>query len=156
MLAQDDIQKLLPPVLRHRFESLGSFVSAVIREKEDRGAVPKKRRLASETKQDIALLVFIASLRTFLQEGTRAASTAAQETVRLGLTGFTIGKYDFTPENENTQRGALLAESLWARLEDDRLRNLLGSELSLAKLVEELYGIARNPKRLDRYVAPPK
>jgi hypothetical protein len=156
MAEQEDPQKFLPPALRHRFGSLGSFVSAVIREKEERGAVPKRRRLALEEKQDIALLVFVASLRRFLQEGAHAASAAAEEAVSLGLAGFKVGNYEFAPGNENTRRGAVLADSLWARIDDNSLRNLLDSELSLTKLVEELYSIARDPKRLDRYITPPR
>ena len=152
MIAIAELRKQLPPSFRHRFDSLGGFVSAVIREIEDRGSVPKKRRLPVETKQDIALLVFVASLRDFLQEGTRAATAAAERIVGLGLSGFSIGEHVFSPGNENTMRGTVLADALWAQIEDARLRNLLDSERSLSRLVEDLYGIARHPKRLDRYL----
>lgn len=156
MVDSTDPRNQLPPSFSRRFDSLGGFVNTVIREIEDRGSVPKERRLSSDTKHDIALLVFVASLRDFLREGSRAASAAAEEVVELGLSGFSIGERVFSPGNENTMRGAVLAEALWARIEDVRLKNLLDSEISLSRLIEELYGIARHPKRLDRYLEAPQ
>jgi hypothetical protein len=146
-----DIRNELPPSVRGRFDSLGSFVNTVIRDIEDRRQLAESRRLPKEVRQDISLLVFVAGLRQFLMEGSRAATAAANEVASFEFSGFSIGNYVFTPDNENTRRGAVLAEELWARIEDHRLKNLLGSERSLSKLVEELYAVARNPERLDRY-----
>ena len=112
--------------------------------------------MPAEVKQDIALLVVIAALRQFLQEGTRAATAAAEKAVSLGLTGFSIGRTLFTPNNENTRRGSVLAEALWAQIEDKRLKRLIDSQPSLSRLVEELYAIAKNPERLDRYREAPQ
>lgn len=151
-----DVLKELPPALKRRFDSLGGFVNAVIREIEERREIPRKRRLTADVRQDIALLVFIASLRHFLREGARAASAAADKAIDLGFSGFTVGAHLFSPGNENTRRGAVLADALWACVEDRRLKNLLDSERSLSKLTEELYAIARNPERLDRHRETPQ
>lgn len=155
MLTSVELLKQLPPALRGRFESLGAYVSTVIRDIEDRRRVPKRLRMPAEIKQDIALLVVIAALRQFLQEGTRAATAAAEKALSLGLSGFSIGRTLFTPSNENTRRGAILAEAMWAQIEDKRLKKLLDSPPSLSKLVEELYAIAKHPERLDRYREAP-
>jgi hypothetical protein len=85
-----DLRRDLPPALARRFDALGAFVSTVIREIEDRRSLPKERRLTSEVRQDIALLVFPATLRSFLREGTRAARFAAEKAVSLRLSGFII------------------------------------------------------------------
>jgi len=146
-----EIGSQLPPVLRRRFDSIGGFVSAVVGELEERRRTPRKLRLRLEERHNITLLVFIATLRDFLREGTRAASAAANKVVELGLPGFSIGERFFAPGNENTMRGAVLADGLWARIEDIRLRNLLASEKPTFWLIEELYGITRSPERLDRY-----
>jgi len=146
-----ELRRELPPALKARFDSLGSFVTSVIQEIEKRGRVPEKRRTSADVKQDIALLVFIASLREFLREGSRAAAAAAEKAVSLGLSGFTVGRQTFTPDNENTRRGNMLADALWEQIEDNRLRNLLDSDRSLSRLIEVLYAVSRNPQRLDQY-----
>ena len=73
-----DIRQKLPAQIKRRFDSIGSFVNSIVDTIEEKEAVPKKRRLPASSKSDIALLVFIFSLHHFLQEGSRAAGSAAK------------------------------------------------------------------------------
>lgn len=146
-----ELRRELPPTLRARFDSLGSFVTGVIREIEDRRQLANEQRVPAEVRRDIALLVFIASLRDFLNEGSRAAAEAAEKAVSLGLAGFRVGRQTFTPDNENTNRGRMLANALWEQIDDPRLRHLLESETSLSGRIEALYAVCRSPEKLDRY-----
>lgn len=140
--------------MKRRFDSIGSFVSSVVSSIEDKNGVPKKQRLSASTKSDITLLVFIFSLRHFLQEGSRAAASATNEAVALGLSGFSVGQQVFEPENDNVMRGERLAQGLWSQIQDQRIKNLMNSEKTLTNLIERLYGIAKEPKELDRYWEP--
>lgn len=152
MTTHPDIRTELPPSIRGRFDSLGAYVNAVISGIEDARRTPRSRRLSLSVKQDIVLLVFIASLRQFLIEGSTAATAAANQVVSLEFAGFTVGTQFFAPDNENTRRGAVLAVALWSQIEDQRLKSLLTCELSISKLIEELYAVAKKPERLDRYL----
>lgn len=126
-------------------------MNVIVRELEDRRGIPKGRRLEAGARNEITILVFVATLRNFLREGSRAANDAAIKVVELGLSGYSIGERVFSPGNENAMRGADLADALWGRIEDVRIRNLLDSENSISWLIEELYAIAKRPDRLDRY-----
>ena len=119
MTTHPDIRTELPPSIRGRFDSLGAYVNAVISGIEDARRTPRSRRLSLSVKQDIVLLVFIASLRQFLIEGSTAATAAANQVVSLEFAGFTVGTQFFAPDNENTRRGAVLAVALWSQIEEE-------------------------------------
>jgi hypothetical protein len=117
-----DLVDLLPWRLKGRFESLGSYVDAVLHEHEEK--IPKQRQLKNEDIQVIKLAVFIYALQDFFREGTRAAARAVDVFQALGVPGFTVGSSLFEGRNENVVRGDRLAQALWQAIGDTEILSI--------------------------------
>src|SRR6185436_5803087 len=98
-----EIIKQLPQPLQNRFNSLGSYVKAVLEDLERN--IKPKNRLSREDVSIIQLAVFIYYLNWFLREGTKAAQGSIETLERFGLEGFSVGSTVFTKDNENTLLG---------------------------------------------------
>lgn len=141
-----DLIDLLPRRLKGRFESLGSYVDAILHEYEEK--IPKPRRLKSEDIQVIKLAVFIYALQEFFREGTRAASRAVDEFQALGVSGFTVGSSLFEGRNENVVRGDRLAEALRQTISDTKILSIIDRTSRMRDLVIELIRRQRSERRL--------
>jgi hypothetical protein len=146
-----DIRAQLPVSLRSRLDSLGGLVNAIVSAREDRQHGSQSIQTPRAVKNDIALLVFIFSLRRLLSEGTRAAKLATQELKLLGVPGFEVGSEQFEEGNENVLRGQRLANEMWEAIADPLLKRVLDSETSITRLIETLHDFYTDPGTLDRY-----
>lgn len=129
-----------------RFDSLGGFVKGIAAEQEDPDAGDQRtrRKLTPEELGFVQLLAFVYALESFLRNGTRAARSAALEFESLGLEGFTVGTTTFTPDNENTRRGEILAEQLKEIVRGTKYGTALEEARSLTTLVRRLLRDVRN------------
>jgi hypothetical protein len=131
-----DLIDLLPRRLKTRFESIGGFVDAVIREREDN--LPKQRRLKSDDIGIIKLAVLIFALQEFFREGSRAAVLAVDEFQALGVPGFKVGSSLFEGKNENVLRGYELADALRKAVSDPEILSAIDRTSRMRDLVLDL------------------
>lgn len=131
-----EIIKLLPRPLQIRFNSIGSFVKAVVEEKEAQGG--RKAQLSQEETDLIQLAAFIYSLNWFLTEGTKAAQATISTLDNFGLEGFLIGSTPFEKDNENTMRGKILAEAMMQNIGDPNLARRIQQATSMTSLIINL------------------
>jgi hypothetical protein len=124
----------LPRQLQRRFESLGSYVKDVL--ERDQG--PGGGGLSRDHLAAIQLAAFVYSLREFLEEGTRAARSAAIVFESLGATRFRIGRTEFSRNNENTLLGRRLGANLVAALNDPELLRIMERATSLTSFIKTL------------------
>jgi hypothetical protein len=146
-----DIRAQLPHSLRLRLDSLGGLVNAIVSAREDQREGRQGIQTPRAVRNDMALLVFIFSLRRLLNEGTRAARLATQELTLLGVPGFEVGSEKFEKDNENVLRGQRLADEMWNAISDPLLKRVLESETSITGLIETLHDFYTDPRTLDRY-----
>jgi hypothetical protein len=107
-----DVTKIierLPVKLKNRFQSLGSYVRNII---EEMTGNKRQIHLSTEDIQLIQLAALIYSLDSFFRKGTKSAREASTIFEELGGEGFQVGSSIFTKNNENTQRGEILADDL--------------------------------------------
>lgn len=123
-----DFVKLLPRTLQRRFEGLGSYVTAILEEREITGLLPEEREL-------IQFLVFIRSLEAFLLDGHRAAEMAVTTFAGLGIKAFNIGQQSFSEGSDAVLRGKHLAQALRAAIQDPALLQLMDDAPSLKDLI---------------------
>lgn len=123
-----DFVKLLPRTLQRRFEGLGSYVTAILEERDITG-------LRAEERELIQFLALIRSLETFLLDGHRAADMAVTTFAGLGIKKFTIGQQSFSEGSDAVLRGKHLAEGLRAAIQDPVLLQLIDDAPSLKDLI---------------------
>ena len=136
----NEISRQLPRVLQKRFESLGSFVRAVIDDelsRLNRGAATK-HSLSTERIERIQLVALVYGLDTFLRAGTYAAKSAAHIFQSFDMTGFNVGAELFNVDNAATNRGLKLAVQLKQSLEGTPYARMITDARSMTKLIKAL------------------
>lgn len=135
-----DFREQLPGSFRHRFDSLGGYVNAILEEKR-KGAL----KLAKQEKEFIQIVIFITVLRRFLVEGARAAQMTLDELKHQGIHSFTIGGARFEEGSEDLKRGFLLAADLLEAIKSPKVKEWVESDKPLYEIVDELDRNARRP-----------
>ncbi|MFI5297844.1 MAG: hypothetical protein ACHREM_07060 [Polyangiales bacterium] len=133
----------LPNVYRQRLASLGAYVRSTIEGERMLRGDPESARLSTDVIAEIELGVLIYALHQFLVAGTRAARSAAQAFVDLGVEeGFAVGRARFTPTSDDTLRGDRIAAALLTLPVPD-LSNWIARDVGLRELILELERGAR-------------
>jgi hypothetical protein len=133
MASLSEIIGLLPYRIRSRFDSLSTYVAALIAEvREGRTG---RVELSRDDVHMIQAVAFIYSIDSFFRDGTRAAAKAVDEFSRLGVTGFMIGNTAFTGRNDNVMLGENLSKVLKNHLGSPRLVRIIERAKGLKMLV---------------------
>lgn len=138
-LSIGDIVGMMPNALQARFNSLGGYVSMVIKEAE--GTDPP---LDKEDIHFIQLAALVFALDHFLRAGTKAARSASVAFESLGAEGFVVGSTPFTSNGVNTVRGERLANALRDAITDEKMRNTITSSPTMRDLVCTLARMRRD------------
>lgn len=152
MARLSDIVNMLPYRMRGRFESLGSYVHAIIEEEQQ--SAEKPFRLSRDEIQQIQLVVVVSRLHDFFREGSGAARNAVGVFDSLGIPGFSVGNTRFEGRNTNVVRGDRLAQSLRKRIDIQRITGLPSrgdsfDSRSVRDLVKDLIKRVVDAKRVD-------
>jgi hypothetical protein len=88
--------------------------------------------------ETMTIIAFVYTLRTFLEDGTRAARQAVRAFGDLGVRRFDIGSASFYEGSEDVERGRVLAEALMESISDDKVRDWIYGSRSLSQLVRKM------------------
>jgi hypothetical protein len=141
MASNNDLLNALPRRLRLRLESVGSFVTALLKERE--AGLSQRSKLTRDQLQQIQLVVFIYVLDHLLQEGTNAAIGAVDTFKALGLQGFAVGSAHFADRNENVLLGQRLSQALRSAVVDQDLLDVIDEAQSIRSLTFAAYSEVR-------------
>jgi hypothetical protein len=123
----------LPGTFRHRFESLGGYVSAILEAKHI-----DSKRLSKDRKEFIQIVVFVTALKRFLFEGSRAAEMTLEELKKQGIDSFSIGSSRFEEGSEDLMRGYQLASELVNSITDPKIKQWVESDRPLYEIIDDL------------------
>jgi len=142
-----NVRQSLPRSLALRFDSLGSYVRAVVAESEE--SISAQHKLNRKDIERIQLVAFVVELDRFFNEGAFAAEKAVDELERLDIPGFVVGTTEFSGRNENVILGRNLSAALREKIVDPELLLLINKEWSVPRLVRELVKRTRRERKLD-------
>lgn len=129
-----EIVRELPTSFRGRFDSLGQYVQALVREIRGQDAPP----LSAKRLSFIHLIVFIYLLKRYLEEGTKAAERAVKASHEFGFESFSVGRTVFAKGNDNTLRGRRLADLLISSIDEPSIVKALEESNNVRSLVRKL------------------
>ena len=132
----------LPRALKTRLDGIGSYVVAVLEEKD------YLHRISKPNLQRIQMVASLKSLDEFLRDGTEAAILSVDAFAELGVAGFRIGTEHFEGRNEAVMRGATLSQNLRRSIEDPELLGFIESGQTLRDVVVELGRRLRSGRHL--------
>jgi len=135
-----DFRESLPSSFRHRFDSLGGYINAILEQK--RKGEPK---LTKREIEFIQIVVFITVLKRFLVEGAKAAQMTLDELKEQGIKSFSIGSSHFEEGSEDLRRGFVLASELLNAISNPRIKEWVESDKPLYQIVDDLDRNARLP-----------
>jgi hypothetical protein len=130
-----DAFKYAPKYISQRFYGINNYVwktwfpgdtlnerlKKLQSEKERTDELARLKDIANEA----SLVILIVLLRSFFEEGTRAAIQAVDTFQELGIEGFQIGSKVFSGRNEDVMRGELLADKLEQMITTPGLSDLI-------------------------------
>lgn len=134
----------LPRALKLRLDGIGSYVVAVLEEKD------YLRRISKPDLQRIQMATFLKTLDEFLRDGTEAAIRSVDAFLELGVEGFQIGSERFEGRNDAVMRGANLSQRLRRAIEDPEVLRVIESGQALRDVVIDLGRRFRNGRRVGR------
>lgn len=129
----------LPSTFRHRFDSLGGYVSAILDSKHR-----DSEKLSKNRKEFIQIVVFVTALKRFLFEGAQAAEMTLEELRKQGITSFSIGSSRFNEGSEDLMRGYKLASELVNSIQNTAVKQWVESDKPLYEIIEDLDYYVRN------------
>lgn len=129
------LSSVLPRSLQSRFQSVGSYVTAVLQEAEE--GVKKKDRLVRDEIELVRWIAFVHILDQLLIDGYEASVRATNAFKGLGMKGFMLGSISFEDENENVRLGKTLSERLHQSLERVKGASSFSGDLPLHQVVKE-------------------
>lgn len=136
----------LPYRLQSRFTSFGNYVNGILDEYTKNEGV----KLSKKDRDLIKLIAFTFALEDFFKQGTLVTKQAIRVFEDLGEKGFTVGRTEFTRDNENTLKGEILSDRLNSLIVENNQMSKFQDETSLKSKIFKIIRSVSHNKRMDR------